>query len=106
MVQQFMDTRGLKIALSVSVILVIFQLTTYFFTNILSQLAAAFNSLSDVIISSFLLLFVYRSREPADELHMFGHGRAQNVAALISASMLIFWLSFGAFQNAYFIRSP
>jgi len=98
--EQAPDTRGLKIALAVSVILVILQLTAYFLTNIVSQLAAAFDSLSDVIISSFLWISVYLSRKPADELHMFGHGRAQNVAALISASMLIFWLSFGAFQSA------
>jgi cation diffusion facilitator family transporter len=65
-----------------------------------AQLAAAFDSLSDIIISGFLWLSVYLSRKPADEPHMFGHGRAQNVAALISASMLIFWLSFGAFQSA------
>ncbi len=100
MEQQFKDTRGIKIALAVSVILVVLQLTTYFLTNIIAQLAAAFDSLSDVIISGFLWLSIYLSHKPADERHMFGHGRAQNVAALISASMLIFWLSFGAFQSA------
>ncbi|HLN46082.1 MAG TPA: cation diffusion facilitator family transporter [Candidatus Sulfotelmatobacter sp.] len=98
--EQVTDTRGLKIALTVSVILFVLQLTTYFSTNMVAQLAAAFDSLSDIIISGFLWLSVYLSRKPADELHMFGHGRAQNVAALISASMLIFWLSFGAFQSA------
>lgn len=97
--EQVTDTRGLKIALTVSVILFVLQLTTYFSTNMVAQLAAAFDSLSDIIISGFLWLSVYLSRKPADELHMFGHGRAQNVAALISASMLIFWLSFGAFQS-------
>jgi len=80
--EQATDTHGLKIALAVGVILVILQLTAYFLTNIVSQLAAAFDSLSDVIISSFLWISVYLSRKPADELHMFGHGRAQNVAAL------------------------
>ncbi len=98
--EQATDTRGLKIAFAVSIILVVLQLTTYFLTSIVAQLAAGFDSLSDVLISGFLLLSVYRSRKPADEVHMFGHGRAQNVAALISATMLIFWLSFGAFQSA------
>lgn len=101
MEQQTTDARGLKIALVVSVILVVLQFATYFLTNILAQLAAAFDSLSDIIISSFLWLSVYLSRKPADESHMFGHGRAQNVAALISATMLIFWLSLGAFQSAF-----
>lgn len=97
---QYTETRGLKIALAVGLSLVILQLATYFFTNFLAQLAAAFDSLSDVIISSFLWLSVYRSKKPADESHMFGHGRAQNVAALISATMLIFWLSLSTFQQA------
>lgn len=94
------DTRGLKIALGVSLILVVLQMVAYFLTSVLVQLAAALDSLSDVVISGFLLLSVYRSQKPPDEMHMFGHGRAQNVAALVSATMLIFWLSFGAFQGA------
>jgi len=92
--------RGLKIALAVSVMLVVLQLSAYFLTNILVLLASALDSLSDVIISTFLLLSVFWSQKPADEFHMFGHGRAQNVAALVSATILIFLLSFGAFQEA------
>ncbi len=100
MEQHATDTRGLKIALGVSLALVVLQMSVYFLTSVFTQLAAALDSLSDVIISGFLLLSIHRSQKPADELHMFGHGRAQNVAALISATMLIFWLSFGAFQGA------
>jgi len=100
MTEHATDSRGLKVALTVSVILVILQLATYFSTNILVLLASAFDSLSDVIISTFLLLSVYWSQKPADEFHMFGHGRAQNVAALVSATIFIFLLSFGTVQEA------
>lgn len=55
--------------------------------------------LSDVMVSTFLLLSVYWSRKPADEFHMFGHGRAQNVAAVVSASILIFFMSIEAFRE-------
>jgi cation diffusion facilitator family transporter len=94
------DTRSIKIALAVSLTLVILQAVSYLLTNIQSQLASALDSTSDVLISTFLLLSVLRSRKPADEFHMFGHGRAQNVAALVSSTILIFLLSFGAFQAA------
>jgi len=94
------DTRGIKIALTSYLILVILQLVTYFFTNILVLLAQALEMLSDVLISTFLLLSAYWSRKPADEFHMFGHGRAQNVAALVSATILISFMSFETFREA------
>jgi cation diffusion facilitator family transporter len=56
--------------------------------------------LSDVMVSAFLLLSFYWSRKPADEFHMFGHGRAQNVAAMVSATILIFFMSFEAFRES------
>lgn len=56
--------------------------------------------LSDVMISAFLLLSLLWSRKPADKFHMFGHGRAQNVAAVVSAAILIFFMSAEAFREA------
>jgi len=57
--------------------------------------------LSDVLISTFLLLSASWSRKPADEFHMFGHGRAQNVAALVSATILISFMSLETFREAF-----
>jgi cation diffusion facilitator family transporter len=94
------ETRGIKIALTGYLILVILQLATYFFTNILVLLAQALEMLSDVLISTFLLLSAYWSRKPADEFHMFGHGRAQNVAAMVSATILVSFMSLETFREA------
>jgi len=69
-------------------------------TNILVLLAQALEMLSDVLISTFLLLSASWSRKPADEFHMFGHGRAQNVAALVSATILISFMSLETFREA------
>jgi len=69
-------TRGIKIALLSYSILVVLQLAAYFVTNILVLLAQALEMLSDVLISAFLLLSAFWSKKPADEIHMFGHGRA------------------------------
>ena len=80
-------------------ILVGLQLTAFLFTNILVLYAQTLEMLSDVMVSVFLLLSFYWSRKPADEFHMFGHGRAQNVAAMISATILIFFISLEAFRE-------
>jgi len=94
------ETRGIKIALLGYLILVVLQLATYLLTNILVLLAQALELLSDVLISTFLLLSASWSRKPADEFHMFGHGRAQNVAALVSATILISFMSLETFREA------
>jgi len=100
MTEHATETRGIKIALIGYLILVILQLATYYFTNILVLFAQALEMLSDVLVSTFLLLSVFWSRKPADEFHMFGHGRAQNVAALVSAAILIFFMSLETFREA------
>jgi len=93
-------TRGIKIALISYLILVILQLATYFLTGILVLLAQALEMLSDILISTFLLISAFWSRKPADEFHMLGHGRAQNVAALVSATILISFMSLETFREA------
>ncbi|MBX5328235.1 MAG: cation diffusion facilitator family transporter [Candidatus Bathyarchaeota archaeon] len=94
------ETRGIKIALASYLILVIIQLTAYLFTNVLVLLAQALEMLSDVLVSTFLLISTYWSHKPADEFHMFGHGRGQNVAALVSATILISFMSLETYREA------
>lgn len=98
--QQSSEVRSLIISLVVSAALLILQLIGYLLSNILILLAGALDTLSDILVSAFLLGSVYWSRKPADELHMFGHGRIQNVASLTSASLFIFFLSIETFRAA------
>ncbi|MFH0768746.1 MAG: cation diffusion facilitator family transporter [Chloroflexota bacterium] len=102
------ETRGLKIALSSYIVLFALQLTAYFMTGILVLFAQALEVLSDVMVSTFLLFSVIWSRKPADEIHMFGHGRAQNVAALVSATILIAFMGLEVFREAIpkFFQTP
>lgn len=94
------EIRSLIISLVVSVALFAFQLTVYFLSNILIVLAGAFDTLSDILISAFLLGSIFWSRKPADKIHMFGHGRIQNVASLVTATIFIFFLSIETFRAA------
>jgi len=89
MTEHATGTRGIAIALIGYLMLVVLQLIAYFLTNVLVLLAQALEMLSDTLISTLLLLAVFYSRRPADEFHMLGHGRAQNVAALSQVRKVI-----------------
>jgi cation diffusion facilitator family transporter len=63
-------------------------------------LAEALHTLSDIFISSFLLIALLWSRRKADEVHMFGYGRAQNVAALVAATLFISFTSYKLLEES------
>lgn len=86
-------TKGLLFALGCYAVLFIIQLIGYFGTHVLVLLAQSFETLSDVLISTALILVTIASRRPPDEEHLFGHERAQNVAAIVSATILISFFS-------------
>ncbi len=76
------------------------KLTGYFLTGIMVLLADALHSLSDLFIYSFLLVALIWSRKKADEVHMFGYGRAQNVGALVAATLFIAVTSFKLIEES------
>jgi len=93
-------TRTIVMSLIGFLIIFIVQIVAYFLTNLLVLLAESFMGLGEILISVFLLLSVWWSRKPADEVYMFGRGRAQNVAALVSATIIIFFMSIETFREA------
>lgn len=86
-------TRSIKIAMVSFVALLALQLVAYVLTNFQALLAEVYMEVAEILVSAFLLLSVYWSRRPPDQFHMFGHGRAQNVAALVSAVIIVIFLS-------------
>jgi divalent metal cation (Fe/Co/Zn/Cd) transporter len=66
------ETRSIKITLAGYAVVIILQVGVYFSTHILVILAGAFDTLSDIFISCFLLLAIYISQKPPDESHMLG----------------------------------
>lgn len=89
-------------ALAVAVAALVFaaKLAVYFLSGLIALLAEALHTLSDIIIYGFLFLAAIRSRRPADPEHMFGHGRAQHVAALVAATLLISFTSLRLLEEA------
>ncbi len=80
------DKRNIKIAMISFAALLALQLAADLLTNFQALLAQLYMKVGEILVSAFLLLSAYWSHKPADQLHMFSHGRAQNVAALVSVT--------------------
>jgi divalent metal cation (Fe/Co/Zn/Cd) transporter len=94
------ELRGMTFALVGYFVLLALQLTAFFMTDIMALLAMAFETLASIIIAIMLLSAIFVSKKPADESHMFGYGRAQNVAAVIVSVVFIALLSIETFRAA------
>ncbi len=100
MTKQTTNIRGIKIALASYLALLVLQLVVYFMTHTLVLLAMAFETLASILIATLLIVGASYSQKPADEFHMFGYGRAQNVAALVSGVIFISFMSLETFRQA------
>jgi ferrous-iron efflux pump FieF len=94
------DTRSLKIALIAYIIVFIMKLIVYFMSGVMAIMAEALHTLSDIFISGFLLAAIFYSRRKADHEHMFGYGRAQNIAALVAATLFISFTAYKLFEES------
>ena len=94
------ETRSLYMTVGFYAIIVIIKLIAYFSTHVMALLAESFHTLSDLFISGFLLVAILWSRRGADKDHMFGHGRAQNVAALLAATLFLSFTSYKLYEEA------
>jgi cation diffusion facilitator family transporter len=94
------DLRTMKLTIVLYAIAFSVKLTGFFLTGIIVLLADALHSLSDIFVYVFLLISMVWSRKEADELHMFGYGRAQNVAALVAATLFISFTSYKLLEES------
>src|SRR5659263_172925 len=94
------DVRSLKLVVGTYILVFAMKLTVYIMTGVMALFAEALHTLSDIFVSSFLLVAIIWSRKEADEIHMFGYGRAQNVAALVAATLFISFTSFELYREA------
>lgn len=94
------DVRGLKLTLAVYVVVFALKLGVYLVSGVIALFAEAFHTLADILVAAFLLTAAIWSRKEADADHMFGHGRAQNVAALVAATLFISFTSLRLYEEA------
>lgn len=94
------DIQSLKLVVGTYILIFAMKLAVYFMTGIMAIFAEALHTLSDIFVSSFLLIAAIWSRREADKVHMFGYSRAQNVAALVAATLFISFTSFELYREA------
>src|SRR5664279_1900038 len=94
------DRRGLWIALAGYTVLFAGKLAAFFLTHLGVMFAEAMHSMADMLIASFLLIAAWISSKPADEEFRFGYGRAQNIAALVAATIFISFTSFETLRES------
>ncbi|WP_082897009.1 cation diffusion facilitator family transporter [Thalassotalea crassostreae] len=78
-----------KAAIVVAVILVASKIYGWWISNSAAMLASTTDSLLDVFASLTGFMILKYSLAPADEEHKFGHGKAENLAALMQSSFVI-----------------
>jgi cation diffusion facilitator family transporter len=94
------DLDSLRLAVVVYAFIFGAKLIAYAMSGVLALLAETLHTLSDIFISGFLWIAVAYSRRQADRQHPFGYGRAQNVAALVAATLFISFTSLELFREA------
>jgi ferrous-iron efflux pump FieF len=94
------DIGSLRLTLALYVVILAAKMAAYLASGVMAVFAEALHTLSDIFISAFLLVAAVYSRRQADAVHMFGYGRAQNIAALVAATLFISFTSFELYREA------
>lgn len=94
------DIRTLRLTLALYAVILVAKMAAYLASGVMAVFAEALHTLSDIFITTFLLIAATYSRRQADAVHMFGYGRAQNIAALVAATLFISFTSFQLYQEA------
>lgn len=81
-------TRAAAVSVATAVSLVALKLSAGLLTNSLSLLASAVDSLTDIFASTVNFFAIRAAARPADEDHMYGHGKAEGLAGLFQAVVI------------------
>jgi cation diffusion facilitator family transporter len=76
-------------------------------TGSLGILAEAAHSGLDLVAAGITLLAVRVSDRPADESHLYGHGKVENLSALAETALLLitcFWIFYEAIRRLVFVK--
>jgi ferrous-iron efflux pump FieF len=94
------DISSLRLTLILYIVIFGMKLTAYFYTGVMGLLAESLHTLSDIFVAGFLLVALLFSRRKPDDIHRFGYGRAQNVGAMVAATLFISFTSFELYKEA------
>jgi len=77
-----------KLSIIIVIVLIVLKVAVGVITGSLSVLAQAIDSFLDLFAVAVTFLAIRIAVRPADEEHPFGHGKAENIAAIIQAVLI------------------
>ena len=77
-----------SVSLTLAVLLALLKIAGAIATGSLALLTSLIDSLADIIASGITFVSVRISRQPPDESHRFGHGKAESVSAFAQAALV------------------
>jgi cation diffusion facilitator family transporter len=80
--------RAALIALTLTVVLTLTKLFVWAATGSLAVFSQMLDSALDIVALTLLFLGIRLASKPADESHHYGHGKAENLAALVQTLLL------------------
>ncbi len=87
-------------SLAVNVLLILLKLSVVYVTGSLAILAELLHSFFDMLASIFAYAGIRKAQEPADDSHLFGHEKFENLSSL-AQTVLIVITSFVIIYEAY-----
>ena len=78
-----------KIIATVGIVLMAIKFFAYYLTGSMAILTDALESIVNVVAGFVGLYALYLSAKPADQSHPFGHGKIENISAIIEGSMIL-----------------
>ena len=85
----FSTTRGAaRLSLIVVIVLVVLKAVVAFITGSISILAQAADSFLDLFAVGITFFAISIATKPADKEHPFGHGKVENIAAVVQAVLI------------------
>jgi cation diffusion facilitator family transporter len=76
------------VALGVTVALALAKVATYLATSSLAVLSQALDSVLDIVALAVVYVGVRIAAKPADDSHHYGHGKAENIVALLQTFLI------------------
>ncbi len=92
-------------SVAAAIFLTIMKLVVGFLTGSLGILAEAAHSGLDLVAAIITLLAVRVSDRPADDSHLYGHGKVENLSALAETMLLLLtcvWIVYEAIRRLFF----
>lgn len=102
-------TRAATASLLAAVFLTAIKLGVGLYTNSLGLLSEALHSGLDLVAAGMTLIAVRMASRPADSKHPYGHGKIENLSALLETALLLItcgWILNEAVERLFFHSKP